>query len=505
MFTLGVHDVHHLRAARITSVTLMLYRSLKLRLLRRFDLRHDQADNAEIDDTFRSSVEFRGTNLWLLIFAILIASVGLNVNSTAVIIGAMLISPLMGPIMALGYGAGINDSKLMRSSLFNLGFATLVSLIASTLYFLVTPLTQADSELLARTTPSIWDVLIALFGGLAGVIGMTRRVKSNVVPGVAIATALMPPLCTAGYGLAMGELSYFFGALYLFSINSVFIAIATLIMVRVMRLPSLKVLEDRSLLKRRTVVGLVVLLTMIPSVFLAINLVQREWFDANTVRFVQQVLKTRSDTLLVSQEPSFQDKTLRVNLIGERLPEKDVQAIEQRLPEFGLTGVSLVLVQSGQASLDMNVIKKDLLNEFLQTNRNDIAEREARIAELQTQLQALQASAAKQLPLQAIHKELLAQFPQASDIQVVWGLRGVPTAGQASPLQSEVSRPLLLVQLQLPAGMAISSAEQERLRQGLRIRAGLTNGQDLQLTFLPAATLTKAAGSKARSKSAARS
>ena len=229
----------------------MMYRSLKLRLLRRFDLRADQADVAEIDATIRSGVEFRGTNLWVLIFAILIASVGLNVNSTAVVIGAMLISPLMGPIIGLGYGAGVNDSALMRSSLFNLGLAAFISLLASTLYFWLTPLTQAHSELLARTTPSIWDVLIALFGGLAGVIGVTRRVKSNLIPGVAIATALMPPLCTAGYGLATGNLSYFLGAFYLFAINSVFIAIATLMMVRVMRLPNVNVMEDRSLLKRQ--------------------------------------------------------------------------------------------------------------------------------------------------------------------------------------------------------------------------------------------------------------
>ncbi len=480
----------------------MLYRSLKLRLLRRFDLRHDQADNTEIDASFRSSVEFRGTNLWVLIFAILIASIGLNVNSTAVVIGAMLISPLMGPIMALGYGAGINDSALMRSSLFNLGLAALISLIASTLYFLVTPLTQADSELLARTTPSIWDVLIALFGGLAGVIGMTRRVKSNLIPGVAIATALMPPLCTAGYGLAMGESSYFFGALYLFSINSVFIAIATLVMVRVMRLPSVKVLEDRSLLKRRTVVGLVVMLTMIPSVFLAINLVQREWFDANTVRFVQQVLKTRSDTLVVAQEPSFQDKTLRVNLIGERLPNKDIAAIEQRLTEFGLTGVKLSLVQSGQAALDMNLIKNDLLNEFLQANRSDIAEREVRIADLQKQLQEIQAASARALPLQAIYKELLAQFPQATEIHVTWGLRGAP-ATATGQLQSDVSRGLLLVQLQLPVGVSVSTAEQVRMLQGLRARAGLTEQQDVQLKFFPAATAAGSAKAKKRSKAVA--
>lgn len=462
----------------------MINRSLKLRLLRRFDLRADQADVAEIDATIRSGVEFRGTNLWVLIFAILIASVGLNVNSTAVVIGAMLISPLMGPIIGLGYGAGVNDSALMRSSLFNLGLAAFISLITSTLYFLVTPLTQAHSELLARTTPSIWDVLIALFGGLAGVIGVTRRVKSNLIPGVAIATALMPPLCTAGYGLATGNLSYFLGAFYLFAINSVFIAIATLMMVRVMRLPSMSLLEDRSLLKRRTVIGLVVLLTLVPSIFLAIQLVQKEWFDANAARFVREVLRTRPNLLVVSQETDFKGRQLQVNVVGDRLPEAEIRTLEARLSEFGLADVSLTLAQSGQVMPDMSLIKKDLINEFLQTNRSDIAEREARIAALQAQLQAAQKSAATQLPLAAIYRELQAQFPQALQLSVASGLRSVVSREQAS-LQLAVERPLLLVKLHLRD--ALGNAELERLRLGLQTRAGLAELQDVQLDVTVAA------------------
>ncbi len=457
----------------------MIYRSLKLRLLRRFDLRADQADVAEIDATIRSGVEFRGTNLWVLIFAILIASVGLNVNSTAVVIGAMLISPLMGPIIGLGYGAGVNDSALMRSSLFNLGLAAFISLLASTLYFWLTPLTQAHSELLARTTPSIWDVLIALFGGLAGVIGVTRRVKSNLIPGVAIATALMPPLCTAGYGLATGNLSYFLGAFYLFAINSVFIAIATLMMVRVMRLPNVNVLEDRSLLKRRTVIGLVVLLTLVPSVFLAIQLVQKEWFDANSTRFVREVLRTRPNLLVVSQDTDFKARQLQVNVVGDRLPDAEIKVLEARLSDYGLANVSLTLAQSGQVMPDMSLIKKDLINEFLQTNRSDIAERETRIAALQAQLQAAQNSAATQLPLAAIYRELQAQFPQALLLNVATGLRSVAAVGDQAPLKTAVQRPLLLVTLQLRD--ALSDAEQERLRLGLQTRAGLADLQDVQL------------------------
>lgn len=457
----------------------MIYRSLKLRLLRRFDLRADQADVAEIDATIRSGVEFRGTNLWVLIFAILIASVGLNVNSTAVVIGAMLISPLMGPIIGLGYGAGVNDSALMRSSLFNLGLAAFISLLASTLYFWLTPLTQAHSELLARTTPSIWDVLIALFGGLAGVIGVTRRVKSNLIPGVAIATALMPPLCTAGYGLATGNLSYFLGAFYLFAINSVFIAIATLMMVRVMRLPNVNVLEDRSLLKRRTVIGLVVLLTLVPSVFLAIQLVQKEWFDANAARFVREVLRTRPNLLVVSQETDFKGRQLQVNVVGDRLPDAEIKVLEARLSDYGLANVSLTLAQSGQVMPDMSLIKKDLINEFLQTSRSDITERKTRIAALQAQLQAAQNSAATQLPLSAIYRELQAQFPQALLLNVATGLRSVAAVGEQATLKTAVQRPLLLVTLQLRD--ALSDAEQERLRLGLQTRAGLADLQDVQL------------------------
>lgn len=456
----------------------MTFDSLKRRFFARFDLRHDQADNIEIDQTFRSGVEFRGTNLWVLIFAIFIASIGLNVNSTAVVIGAMLISPLMGPIMALGYGAGINDSALMRSSLFNLTLAALISLLASTAYFLVTPLTEAHSELLARTTPSIWDVLIALFGGLAGVIGTTRQVKSNLIPGVAIATALMPPLCTAGYGLAIGNMEYFFGAFYLFAINCVFIAIATLVMVRVMRLPSLTILQDRALVKHRTVVGLVVLLTLVPSVFLAINLVHREWFDSNAARFVKQTLRTRPNLLVVSQEPDFKAKQLQVNLVGDRLPEAEIKALEQRLPEFGLQDVKLTLVQSGQAMPDLNIVKRDLLNEFVKTNRTDIADRETRISALQEQVQALQKVASSQLPLQAMYREIQAQFPDALKLSVSSGVRSF-TAKAGTPLASTEERTLLLVQLQLR--QELSADAQERLRLGLRSRAGLADLQDVQL------------------------
>ena len=198
------------------------------------DLKKDKDNERATVDSIRKGVEFKGANLWILIFAIFMASLGLNVNSTAVIIGAMLISPLMGPIMGVGLSVGLNDFELMKRSLKSFLITTAFSVTTATIFFFLAPIAGSQSELLARTSPTIYDVFIALFGGLAGVVALSTKEKGNVIPGVAIATALMPPLCTAGYGLASGNLIYFLGAFYLYFINSVFISLATFLGVRVM-------------------------------------------------------------------------------------------------------------------------------------------------------------------------------------------------------------------------------------------------------------------------------
>ena len=465
------------------------------RISARFDLRRDQADDDTIDQAIRSGVEFRGTNLWVLIFAIFIASIGLNVNSAAVIIGAMLISPLMGPIMGLGYGAGINDGALLRKSLFNLGLAALISLLTSALYFLVTPLTQAHSELLARTTPSIWDVLIALFGGLAGMIGATRRSSTNLVPGVAIATALMPPLCTAGYGLATRQFDFFFGAFYLFSINAVFIAFATLLMVRVLRLPLARPLPGESLQRRRLVIGAVVLLTVGPSVYLAVGLVQKEWFRISADSFVARELRSRSDLLVVGHEANAERRVLRVSLVGKRLDDEGRRQLQERLDGYGLTGTTLTLLQSADNGPDLNTLKRDLLAEFVAGNRDEIQSRDARIATLEQELQRLRDQQARQLPIPALLRELRAQFPEARRIQVTQGeqsdehvasampatVAAPAAASAASTAALPATRALLLVQLQ-PA-RSLSADEQRRLRDGLAARF---DGVNVELQLLPA-------------------
>lgn len=282
----------------------------------RFDLNFDQADPAAIDESLRSGVVFRGTNLWVLIFATFIASIGLNVNSTAVIIGAMLISPLMGPIMGLGYGSAIGDFPLARRATLNLGIAAGISLLASALYFALTPLQGQASELLARTTPTLWDVLIALFGGLAGIVGVTRKEKGNVIPGVAIATALMPPLCTAGYGLANLNLSYFLGASYLFSINSVFIAAATFVMVRFMRLPTVTFIDAVTERRARSALGAIVFVTAAPSLWLAVNLVRNEVYSSRAEAFLADAFKPEEGTLVVARHVDRVTNTIRVTVVG---------------------------------------------------------------------------------------------------------------------------------------------------------------------------------------------
>lgn len=244
-----------------------------------FSLDYDQAHPDKIDADIRANTQASGTNMWVLMFAIAVASIGLNVNSTAVVIGAMLISPLMGPIVGVGYGLAVGDTALIRQAVRNLTVCVAISLVTATLYFLLTPLKEAQSELLARTQPTIWDVLIAFFGGGAGIVALTRKEGGNAIPGVAIATALMPPLCTAGYGLAHGNWHYFFGAFYLFSINCVFIAFATLLVSKLLKLPRRGLVTESKRRLHSIIITAIVLAVMIPSGYMASELVRQELFN----------------------------------------------------------------------------------------------------------------------------------------------------------------------------------------------------------------------------------
>ena len=287
----------------------------------RFSLDEDKAQRDEVVASVSKGVEFRGVNLWVLIFATMIASLGLNVNSAAVIIGAMLISPIMGPIMGVGLALGINDFELLKKSLRNLALMFIVAIITSTVYFFISPLSSNSSELLARTVPTTYDVLIALFGGLAGIVAQTRQDRtSTVIPGVAIATALIPPLCTAGFGLATGQFRFFIGAFYLFFINSVFIALATYAMVRFLQYEK-KVFIDK--VRERTVKRLmmvITLVTFIPSVVIGFHMVRVSLFEAVADKYVSQVFNFPHTRVIECNKHYAQGKNpsqIELLLVGE--------------------------------------------------------------------------------------------------------------------------------------------------------------------------------------------
>lgn len=335
-----------------------------------FNLSDDKQANSEIVASITSGTQFKGTNLWILVCAILIASLGLNMNSTAVIIGAMLISPLMGPIMGVGLGIGIGDNSLIRSSLKNLFVATLFSLLASALYFMLSPINDARSELLARTQPTIYDVMIAFFGGFAGIIATGSKTKGNILPGVAIATALMPPLCTAGYGLATLQWRFLYGALYLFLINAVYIGFATWLGTKVLHLP--KMVEETengeavSRYAKRWTAALLVLF-IIPSIITTTGIVRRNMQEARVSAYIHGEFDKLGDTHLISYEYTQDDtaSVIQVNLLGMPLDSHKIEVLSARMGSYGLSDdISLKVVQGGletpemdAATLSSNIMK----------------------------------------------------------------------------------------------------------------------------------------------------
>lgn len=305
-----------------------------------------------INEEIKKGVQFRGTNLWILIFAILVASVGLNMNSTAVIIGAMLISPLMGPINGVGYSIATYNFPLLRESLRNFGYAIGISLITSTLYFILTPISTAQSELLARTSPTIYDVLIALFGGFAGIVAISSRNKGNVIPGVAIATALMPPLCTAGYGLATMQFKFFYGAFYLFTINSVFIAIASMLISQILKFPIRDIIDASKKKRINQIISVIIALVFIPSIYFGYQLIQKERFIENTEKYIANISNLEGNFLLKSNVDS--DKRI-INLIyaGKNLTEEQKESIKEKAFNFNLKQ-SKIIIEQGLSFQDVD-------------------------------------------------------------------------------------------------------------------------------------------------------
>jgi len=344
------------------------------------NLSKGEEDKNLVLDYVKSIISFRGSNLWILASAIVVASIGLNVNSTAVIIGAMLISPLMGPIIGAGFGLGIYDFDLLKRSLKNLLIATLVGLFVSTLYFYISPFKETQPELLSRTSPNIYDILIAFFGGLVGAIAITRTEKGNPIPGVAIATALMPPLCTAGYGLALGSFKFFFGAMYLYSINCVFICISTFFIVKYLKYPVKKQLDDRHQKQVRYIITTLIIVLILPSIYFAYLLIEEKKYQHQIDVFMENELTNKGIAILYKKTNfNSKPKKLQLAVLTKKFSKKEITILNQKLKDYDINDTKLMVMQ------DTTDLKSDILNE-INFNKSVLSKKDVTILNLKNQI-----------------------------------------------------------------------------------------------------------------------
>ncbi len=426
----------------------------------RFSLHDDKAEDTEIEARIRDGVELRGATPWVLIFAIFVASVGLNVNSTAVIIGAMLISPLMGPIMGAGLGVAVYDFDLVKRSLTNLGIATFISLVVSALYFSLTPLQQTQSELLARTSPTIWDVLIALFGGLAGIVGITRQEKSNVIPGVAIATALMPPVCTAGFGIATGQWQFAGGALYLYAINCVFISLATVVGIRALRLGRHGFANQKTEKRVKATLLALALVTSVPSGYLALDLVRQEVFRSKAQEFVDREF-TFDKSQLVDTKIDPDKRVIDLSILGEPISPEALHHIEAKLATANLEGTKVVLHQAGENRIDLTALKSSLLSDLLRESQDAVKRRDTQVQNLKAELAARDAILGQ---ANGISKELRQLYPEVTRVLLADGVS----------VTSEESKEKV-VYITITTRIAMSKEIHQRTEDWLKVRLNLNS------------------------------
>ena len=431
-----------------------------------FNALPDKENEAEFVKQISHGVSFSGTNLWVLIFAIFIASLGLNVNSTAVIIGAMLISPLMGPIIRMGLAVGIDDFDLLKRSVKNYLVATVISVITATIYFMISPLSEARSELLARTSPTLYDVLIAIFGGAAGILALSTKDKGNVIPGVAIATALMPPLCTAGYGLAVGEMSFFFGAFYLYFINTVFIALSTFIGVRMLRFQRRTFADAAALRRVRTYIFGIVVLTMIPATYMTTQIIRESIQDNNTQQFVKNELSLKG-TQIISHKRNDESKTIRIVAVGEPIGEDTIKKAQENLKEYSLEGYKLVIIQGSQGNNTLR--KEDLSGNSLADTKEQLITQSEQLSNLEKQLKQYWSY---ETLGKEVSKEIKAICPQVNTISL--------------SLVSEERTDTLATKNYVLALVgyknALSTAEQQQLQRWLKTRS---KADSLRLVLQP--------------------
>ncbi len=418
----------------------------------------DRAEEEEVLAAVRNSVEFKGINLWTLIFAVFIASIGLNINSTAVIIGAMLISPLMGPIMGIGTGAGIYDFVLIKRAVLNLMVALSIALFTSALYFYFTPLQQAQSELLARTTPTIYDVGVAFLGGLAGIVASFRKKYNNVIPGVAIATALMPPLCTAGYGLATAQWSFFFGAFYLFVINSVFISIAVFLMIRYFKFQPVHQVNSRTTLKIKRYVLSIAIVTILPSLYLAYHYVRNEIFQANAERMINNEL-IKGGYPVFNTSISAEDNLIEITVMSHEGTDSVAKYLESKAGNYELAGAE-IRVKDNNGFKDYRKqykeLKSDLIKEVLVKQSENLKIKNDEISVLKKQ-QLIQQN------FNDKRKDAVREFP------VLFGNFSELMIEQSTLFTGRGSDTLLLVYVSIP-GKGSDRLEVQKMNEWFRVK-----------------------------------
>lgn len=449
---------------------------MKEKLSSYFDMTDDLVNQADAEQTIRDGVSFKGTNILILIFAIFIASLGLNTNSTAVIIGAMLISPLMGPIIGIGLAVGIHDFELMKRSFRNLLVAALFSIATSCVYFLISPVNEGHSELLARTSPTIYDVFIGFFGGAAGIVATGSKIKGNVLPGVAIATALMPPLCTVGYGLATWQMTYFFGALFLFFINSVFIACATTVGVKLMNYKIKDFSNPKRARRVRNLVYAVAILTMIPACYLTYRMYEQSTFSTNCQKFVEQQFNFPNTQVLRSTAlMKGNSKTLTVSLVGKVLPQDSLTlALTDKLPDYHLGGTRLKIIQGDNQEIgfDVNTASSTMLKDMYQITQTTINTQRETI----DSLRMANATAARNDTLSgAISPELRVIFPEVSDIALTRAIISNVASGRLDTMN------VALVKYKSP----MKRAQSEKFRKYLEARLSVKEISIVNAASLP--------------------
>ena len=440
---------------------------IKRFFIRNLDVWNEKENEADTIESIKKGVEFKGTNLWVLIFATFIASLGLNTNSTAVIIGAMLISPLMGPIMGFGLGLGITDFDLIKRSFRNFATATLFSVITSTLYFLLSPISEAQSELLARTQPTVYDVLIAFFGGLAGIVASSTKSKGNVIPGVAIATALMPPLCTAGFGLATGNLYFFFGAFYLYFINTVFISLATYLVVKILKYPKQIFLDKQKEKKVTHYIGIIVFFTIVPSLFISYNLIRRSYIKNKVQDFIVEELSFPNTQILNKTITDTRErKEVKVLLIGETIPEATIANARSKMPKYGLEDVHLVVQQGfGQEETDINELKSLLMQDLYKNSEEVLRMQTIQIDSLKRRVEQYQSSS-------RLTSDLI------PEMKVLFPYVTAASCSNTYIVNTETAQPDTVMLVYLKANEKVGDKEQEKIKQWFAARA---NVKDIKL------------------------